>query len=134
MEPKPKFFALAKKVANKSTHHLDAYKLGCVVVKKGQVISLGWNKMSTHPKSPHPYKYLHAEINAILNTDVEGAYLYVFREIRKRGLDYNNENTEIEKINAIAKPCVYCEMALREAGIKGVFFTTEDGFGFQSYI
>lgn len=113
---KLKYFDLAQKLSVKSTH--PKHQLGCVIVKKNEVIGLGFNKFKTHPKSKHPFQMIHAELDATLGinrTELEGADAYVYRETK----DGNQ---------AIAKPCPYCEAALREVGIKNVYYTTDYGF------
>lgn len=113
---KSKFFKLAKKLSEKSDHH--SHHLGCVIVNKNSVISVGFNQLKTHSKSPHKYKMLHAEISALLgNTyrELKGCTAYIYREHRSG-----------EK--ALAKPCPSCEIALKEAGIKKVCYTTEEGY------
>jgi deoxycytidylate deaminase len=113
---KHKFFELARKLAFKSNHH--THKLGCVIVRKNEIVSLGFNKLKTHPKSNHPFKSLHAELDAILSADredIRGADLYIFRETK-----FGNP--------AMAKPCKYCEAAIKEVGINRVFYSCNNGF------
>lgn len=108
---------LAKKVSVLSDH--PQHKLGAAILYKKNVISLGCNKYKTHPKSPHQWKYLHAEVVAVLkaNQDVRGSDIYVWRET-KGG------------IPACAKPCSSCMAFLIEAGIKRIFYS--DTFGITS--
>ena len=113
---KSKYFDLAQKLSLKSTH--PKHKLGCVVVKKNEVIGLGFNKFKTHPKSKHPFQMIHAELDATLGINREvlsGAEVYVYRETK-------------DGAQAIAKPCPYCEAALREVGVKKVYYTTDYGY------
>lgn len=112
---KLKYFDLAKKLSLKSTH--PKHQLGCVIVKKNEVVGIGFNKFKTHPKSNHPFQMVHAELDAILGTDkhvLENADVYVYRETK------HGEQ-------AMAKPCPYCESALRAVGVKNVYFTADYG-------
>jgi deoxycytidylate deaminase len=112
---KPKFFDLAKKMSLHSTHH--QFRIGCAIVRGNQIVSLGFNKIKTHPKAKTPYRQLHAEITAILaadKRDLRGCEVYTFREHKDGTL-------------AIAKPCVHCQMALAEVGIGKAHFTTDGG-------
>jgi dCMP deaminase len=89
--------------------------MGAVVVKKNKVIGMGFNKIKTHPKSNHPQKMIHAELDAILDCseeDLIGADLYVFRE-------YKNGEW------ACAKPCKHCQELISLCGVKNVFYTDE---------
>lgn len=109
-----KFFDLAKKVSKLSNHR--NFKIGSVIVRGGKVISVGTNKIKTHPKSTHPFKSLHAEMAAILlaKQDLRNCELYVFRQ-KKDGQ------------NAIAKPCQYCMELITESSIKEVHYTVDNG-------
>jgi tRNA(Arg) A34 adenosine deaminase TadA len=121
MQPKTRFFELAKKLSKKSDHH--SHKIGVVVTKGNKVISLGFNKLSTHTKSPHPYKSLHAEISALLGVeDVSNCVAYVYRETK-------------DGKPACSKPCPSCESALRIANLKGVFYTNsnQQGWSFENW-
>ena len=81
-------------------------------------MSLGFNKIKTHPKAKTPYQQLHAEISAILaadKKDLKGCKAYTFRA-------HKNGST------ALAKPCIHCQAALAEVGIGKAHFTTDDGY------
>jgi deoxycytidylate deaminase len=113
---KVKYFKLAKKLSYYSTHH--KFKLGCVITKKNQVVGVGFNELKTHPFSKHPYNQLHAEINAILNSDkreLKGSDLYIYREQADGNL-------------ALSKPCQYCKLVLDSVGIKNIFYTNGTGY------
>ena len=108
---KKRFFEAAKKASLKSTHH--QHKIGCVVVYKNKIISVGFNQLKTHPESTHPYKSIHAEFDAIYRCDsrfLSDSDIYVYREDKKGNL-------------AIAKPCKYCDLLIRQTGIRNVFYT-----------
>ena len=65
-----KYFKLAKKQSEKSTHY--QHKLGCVIVKNNRVLGLGFNKLKSHPKSPHAYSFIHAEFDSVRKIIVTG--------------------------------------------------------------
>ena len=112
-----KFFEAARKASLKSEH--PSHPMGCVIVKKNRVISKGFNKLKTHPKSQFPYKTTHAEFHAIIRCwdpdDLKGASAYIYRSLK------NGEN-------AMAKPCPSCLKTLQEFGITEVYYTTSEGF------
>jgi deoxycytidylate deaminase len=112
-----KYFSLAKTLSKKSNH--PQYQMGCVIVKKNNVVSTGFNQLKTHPKSPHAWNMIHAEFAAILGvsaSDLEGSTVYVYRELK------NHEP-------AMAKPCKTCHKMLFNLGVKEVYFTTPTGAG-----
>jgi deoxycytidylate deaminase len=112
----PKGFGLARKIAQKSQ---SKFKLGCVIMDKSRVITVGWNDMHrTHTKCNTYGNYLHAEIRALLGTDynkTKGCTAYIYRETRKGEL-------------AMAKPCPICKQALILAGIRKIFYTSTLGY------
>jgi deoxycytidylate deaminase len=113
---KLKFFDLAKKLSKKSSH--PQYKLGCVIVRGNEIVSIGFNQLKTHPKSVTPYKQLHAEINAVLSADkkdLSNCEVYVYREHHDGSL-------------ALSKPCQYCQAVLESVGIEKVYYTHDNGF------
>lgn len=101
---------LATKLSKKSDHH--THKFGAVIAYKNDIISHGWNKLKTHPKSTHPWKHIHAEMDAIFKAGIKarGASLYVTRV---------NNNGHLNN----AKPCPYCMAMIVASGIKKVFYT-----------
>lgn len=106
-----KYFELARRLSLKSDHY--QYHLGCVLVKKSKVISVGWNMLKTHPKSPHKWNMIHAEFHAILGVpaaDLRGSTIYIYRE-NKKGEP------------ALAKPCKSCYKMLEDCDIKTVYHT-----------
>ncbi|ASV44125.1 hypothetical protein PBI_SCTP2_110 [Salicola phage SCTP-2] len=98
-----------------------------VTDKKGRVIAEGANSYTkTHPIQFHYAQkvnreeaiFLHAEMNAIIrcvrsSNRCKPYAIYVAR------VTHNNEP-------AMAKPCEICEEAIKEAGIKRVYYTTFD--------
>ena len=89
--------------------------------KAGNLLSYGVNSyVKTHPLQAHyagivgqPYRiYLHAEIQAIIRA--RGKDMYKIKIER-----YNSKNQP-----ANACPCPVCQLAIKEAGIKIVEYTT----------
>jgi len=109
--------AATPKVAN--------HRLAAAIVSKGKIISIG---SSSYKSSPFQKKYaadehkifLHAEISAIKKAlrsltvdELKATSLYVCR-VKSRG--WGN-----------SKPCIGCQRAIVEFGIKNVWYTTESG-------
>lgn len=113
------FLNLAKKASDKSDHH--THKMGCVIAKGGKILGIGYNALKTHPKSPHPFKSIHAEFMAFINADknIKGATAYVFRQQKNGQL-------------AIAKPCAACWQFLVDSGVKEVVYSFEGSFKKES--
>lgn len=109
---KPKMFELAKKLSYRSP---SKFKLGCVIADKNKIVSMGFNDMNkSHPKTLDPWKTLHAEVHALIGLPrdfTKGCNAYVYRETK-------------DGKRANSKPCESCQMALKLAGIKKVYYTT----------
>lgn len=106
------------------------YHIGCVAVYQGQVIGLGCNCNKTHPTQKFYNKYrnpsesmlpkLHAEISCLnqlkgLNINFSKVKLYIYR-IRK------------DQPFGLARPCPSCMAAIKDLGIKEIYYTTNDGY------
>ena len=126
-----KYFLKARQVATIS----DYYKthIGCVAVYQGQVIGLGCNTNKTHPVQKFYNRYrepsdtmlpkLHAEISCInqikhLNINFSKVKLYIYR-IRK------------DQPYGMARPCPSCMAAIRDLGIRDIYYTTNDGYSYE---
>ena len=98
---------IAKKQALRSSH---TYKLGAVIFKHGKPIAKGYNKTKRGLSKDYGHweGSLHAEIAALINarTDVKGSSILVARST-----------------GGLARPCNECMAALKEAGIKWVYYT-----------
>lgn len=125
------YFNKARQVATVSDYHKE--HVGCVAVYHGQVISIGCNSNKTHPMQKHYNKYreksdmlipkLHAEINCIsqlkhLKVNFSKVKLYIYR-IRK------------DRPYGIARPCPSCMAAIKDLGIRDIYYTTNDGFAYE---
>lgn len=130
-----KYFQRAKRAATisdfKKTH------IGCIAVYQGNIIGIGCNSNKTHPTQKYYNSYrrknsssfipkLHAEIsciNSIRNLDVNFSKvkLYIYR-IRK-DQDYG-----------ISRPCPSCMAAIKDLGIKNIYYTTNDGFAYEKIL
>ena len=126
-----KYFQKAHQIATisdyKKTH------VGCVAVYQGQVIGLGCNCNKTHPIQKKYNKYrkpsdsmlpkLHAEISCLnqikhLDINFSKVKLYIYR-IRK------------DQPFGMARPCPSCMAAIRDLGVRNIFYTTNDGYAHE---
>ena len=124
-----KYFQKAHQIATisdyKKTH------VGCVAVYQGQVIGLGCNCNKTHPVQKKYNRYrkdlmlpkLHAEISCLnqikhLDINFSKVKLYIYR-IRK------------DQPFGMARPCPSCMVAIRDLGVRNIFYTTNDGYAHE---
>lgn len=123
-----KYLLKAQQIASVS----DYYKthIGCVAVYQGQIIGLGCNCNKTHPAQKFYNRYrdesdyllpkLHAEINCInqikhLSINFVKVKLYIYR-IRN------------DQPYGMARPCPSCIAAIKDLGIRDIYYTTNDGY------
>ena len=117
--------------ASKLSDYSKNQHIGCVVVYKHHIISVGFNSNKTHPIqkiynkerfdediTPHS---LHAEIMALIflkdRKDIKwnDVDLYTYRENRYGEL-------------RMSKPCKSCMSMIKALGIRRIHYTTNDGF------
>lgn len=135
-----KFFELARQEATCSTY--KNFHLGAVVVYKGRVVSSGRNSDKTHPEQKkyndryRHFKYgpqlikdtLHAEMAALLSIpytieedmDWSKAKVYVYRISVGR-----------ESGKGMARPCAGCFHALKDKGVRHLYYTTDEGYAYE---
>ena len=128
-----RYFQKARQAAEisdyKRTH------VGCVAVYQGNIIGIACNTNKTHPMQKyynryryHPqtsyfYPKLHAEINCIssirhLDINFSKVKLYVYR-------------TRCDQEYGIARPCPSCMAAIKDLGIRDIYYTTNEGYVYE---
>ena len=131
---KIEFFKAAKKCSEQSNYNgASNVKIGAVAVFRRAIIAQGYNQNKTHPLQQryNIYRYnvngnhyypskMHAEMELIskiryLDINFSEVEIYVYRETK-------------DGRKALAKPCLACTKALKDLGIKKVFYTTNDGY------
>jgi len=123
-----KYFNKARQAAMVS----DYYKthIGCVAVYQSSIIGIGCNCNKTHPAQKFYNKYrkysemmlpkLHAEISCInsikhLDINFSKVKLYIYRIRRDQPF-------------GLSKPCPSCMAAIKDLGIRDIYYTSNDGF------
>lgn len=111
-------------------------RVGSVFIYKNKILSIGWNSNKTAPiqaywnkerfdesKEPYCLHSLHAETAALLNvknTNIDWSKVMVFNwRIKKDGTQGNS------------RPCKSCMAMLIKQGIKDIFYSTENGWGYE---
>jgi deoxycytidylate deaminase len=133
------FFEQARLEAIKSD--FNSFRLGSVIVYKNKIIGRGYNSYKTAPIQKYYNKYrefndtsvpikhsLHSEIAAIksisyLNSkeiDFSKVRIYTYRICLGKKLGFGN-----------AKSCPACYHAIKELGIKEVYYTTDNGYAME---
>jgi deoxycytidylate deaminase len=119
MDNLPIYFRIARLARNLSDYPKNSKKMGAVIVRAGNILAFSPNKNKSHPEYQENtfIHSIHSELAALIKcqSDTNGAYIYIYREGAKGNL-------------AMAKPCSHCYSALKLAGIKGAYYTTETSF------
>ena len=109
--------------------------VGCVAVYHGTIIGVGYNSNKTHPLQKYYNRYreeegndhfapkLHAEIdciNSIRGMDIafSKVKLYIYRICQDRP-------------HGLARPCPSCMAAIRDLGIREIYYTTDEGYAHE---
>ena len=128
-----RYFDKAKQIAEISD--FKKVHIGCVAIYKGNIVGIGCNTNKTHPAQKYYNKYrrpdgedismvampkLHAEINCLnqlkhMNVNFSKVKLYIYRMRNDRPY-------------GMARPCPSCMAAIRDLGIRDIYYTTNDGF------
>ena len=102
------------------------------------VVGIGCNSEKTHPIQYYYNKYrnnnrneyfvpkLHAEINCInsirhLDINFQKVKLYIYRVLN-------------DKPYGISRPCPSCMAAIKDFGIKNIYYTTDDGYAYEKIL
>ena len=105
---------------------LSRNKVGAILLNKGRVVAKGVNQdTKSHPLQARLAElvgleekiYLHAGIAALIKCRSDADTIVVARVGGHRGDELRN-----------ARPCPICTLALEQAGIKHIYYTTDEGF------
>jgi deoxycytidylate deaminase len=106
--------------------------VGCVAVIGNKVVATGFSQQRTHPMQRYYNRFrdFNGQTNITAKLHAECAMLSSFRHLN---IEFSKADVYIYRIcrsrdAGLAKPCLSCEMALRSAGIKNVYYTSDDGF------
>mgnify|MGYP002711857752 FL=1 len=113
--------------------------IGCIAVYQNRIIGIGCNTNKTHPTQKYYNRYridetdydnsesllpkLHAEINCInqlkhLDINFSKVKLYIYR-------------TRKDIACGMARPCASCMAAIKDLGIREIYYTTNDGYSYE---
>lgn len=119
--------SLIEKVLAVAESSPSKQKVGALVLRKGKIVASACNSdRKTHPKQAkwaeraglHPKQYLHAEVAALVRCRCDVDTIVVARVNRQHQLRN-------------ARPCPICQLAIQEAGIKNVYYSTDQGFLYE---
>lgn len=128
------FFNVAKQISKLSDYSRTKTKIGCVVVYKHRIISTGYNSDKPHPLqakynsrrfSVEAVHKLHAETSALIplihDKNIEWGKVKVF-----------NYRELCDGSIAMSRPCKSCMAMIKDLGIKDIYYSTADGYAYES--
>lgn len=129
-----RYFRKARTIADISD--FKRAHVGCVAIYQGNIIGLGCNTNKTHPIQQKYNKYrdhdqqnyfapkLHAEINCLnsirhMDINFGKVKLYIYRTLHVKEC-------------GMSRPCPSCMAAIRDLGIRHIYYTTDSGYAYES--
>ena len=135
-----RMFQYAKLEAEKSDFH--RFHIGAVIVYNKTIIGKGCNSDKTHPmqkKYNNLYRTFNNEYGGFIKHSIhaEIAAITSIPYVIGKEVDFNKAKIYIYRISpgkkrgyGRAKPCKACLNAIRDLGIKNVYYSDEDGFNY----
>ena len=113
-----RYFKKAKMAAIISDY--NKIHIGCIAVYQGNIIGIGCNTIKTHPIQKYYNRYRKSwNKNGIKPTlHFSKVKLYIFR-------------TRFDKEFGMCRPCSSCMAAIKDLGIKHIYYTTDYGFCYE---
>lgn len=111
--------------------------VGCVAVYQGSIISIGCNTVKTHPLQKKYNRYRHIEYDKGYKTLPRlHAEINCLAAIRDMDINFSKVKLYIYRAGywglfKLARPCPSCMAAIRDIGIKHVYYTTDDGYAYE---
>lgn len=108
----------AKQIISPTNRYGGFFRHSAILFHKKHIYNIGRNyKNKTSPHSPNEYKTIHAELDALLGVDRKnliGSSMLVIRIGAKDNL-------------TMSKPCIHCQHLIKNAGIKTLFYSNQNG-------
>lgn len=114
-------------------------RVGCVIVYKNKVLSVGYNVNSkTHPTQKLYNKYRGYDPNESGSVNSLHAECSALVKIRDMDIDWRKASIFVWRIKkdgskGMARPCKACEAMLRDQGIKEIYYSTDSGTAYEKY-
>ena len=126
-----RYFKKAKRMASISDYR--KVHVGCVAVYQGQIIGVGFNCNKTHPTQHYYNQYRRQADNMLPKLHAEISYL---NQIKDMNINFSKVKLYIYRIRkdqpfGLARPCPSCMAAIKDLGIRNIYYTTNDGYGYE---
>jgi len=135
-----KMFEKAHEIAEESD--FETFHLGAVITYKRHVVSMACNTKKTSPHQKYyNRRYRHfrkgtAPASHTLHAEMRALNLISYP--LGKDMDWSKVNVYIYRVapglpnqRGLARPCPACMAALRDCGVRNIYYTTDSGFAYE---
>ena len=129
---KERAFEYARAASMNSTYN---QALGAVAIYGGKLLAMGWNNHKTHPDQAR-YNSMERGFDGYSYKSTIHAEMMVINKIKYLDINFSKVRIFVWRGKhkpQLSRPCAACERALRDLGIKHVFYTGNDSFIEETY-
>ena len=131
-----RYFRLAKNASKNSD--FKQHHIGCIAVLNHHVLDTSWNSNRTSPLQAQFNKYRNLYSDGIINK-IHAEISLIDKLKRLHGIDFSKINVYLYREwhdgeLALSRPCNGCYEALRQFGIKNIYYTTYGGYKHEEVI
>ena len=125
-------------LARNACYYSDFMKarLGAVLIYKGKVMSVGWNSTKTSPLQRQLNRYRGYDVDASEAHNTLHAEVACLTKARDLDIDWGRASIFVYRIKkdgsaGLSYPCKGCMALIKSMGIKNIYFSTENGWGYE---
>lgn len=128
-----RYFTKAQKIA--SVSDFQKTHIGCIAVYQGSIIGIGCNTNKTHPTQKYYNKYRHSNVSGDFGAKLH-AEINCINSIKNLDINFSKVSLYIYRIRkdqpyGMSRPCPSCMAAIRDLGIRHIYYTTNNGFAYE---
>lgn len=135
-----RMFEKAYEIAGESD--FETFHLGAVITYKRHIVSMACNTRKTSPHQKY-YNRRYREFRrgttpAVHTLHAEMRALNLIPYPLGKDMDWSKVNVYIYRIapglpnhRGLARPCPACMAALRDCGVRNIYYTTDNGFAYE---
>lgn len=135
-----KMFERASEIAEESD--FETFHLGAVITYKHHIVSMACNTRKTSPHQKYynrKYRqFRRGTLPATHTLHAEMRALNLISYPLGKDMDWSKVNVYIYRVapglpnqRGLARPCPACMAALRDCGVRNIYYTTDSGFAYE---
>ena len=125
-------------LAHNACYYSDFMKarLGAVLIYKGKVMSVGWNSNKTSPLQRELNRYRGYDVDSSIAHNTLHAEVACLTKAKDLDIDWGRASIFVYRIKkngsaGLSYPCKGCMALIKSMGIKNIYFSTENGWGYE---